>query len=108
MFKALSNPKRLELFCRLVQACGPQTCCCTSDELSLCVQRLAGQLQLAVSTISHHLRALQAAGLIDVARQGKFNAFKIHAAALAALVDLLGVEILQTQAPQRKHSRVSQ
>ena len=89
MFKALANPKRLQLFCLLVQACGADSCCCTDEEVSLCVARLARQLRLAVSTVSHHLRELQAAGLVDIARKGKFNAFRLHPPALGQLIEVL-------------------
>ncbi len=73
VFKALSNPKRLELFRRLLAICGPAGCCNTRDELSLCVDELGRELGLAKSTVSHHLKALSTAGLLRIERRGKFN-----------------------------------
>lgn len=73
IFKALSNPKRLELFRRLLEICGPAGCCNTQDELSLCVEQLGQELRLAKSTISHHMKALRNAGLVRIERRGKFN-----------------------------------
>ncbi len=90
MFRALSNPKRLALFQKLAGACGPGACCCTDQELSLGVDELARQLGLATSTISHHLKELRAAGLIRMARRGKFNEFQLDPGVLDALAGFLG------------------
>jgi ArsR family transcriptional regulator, arsenate/arsenite/antimonite-responsive transcriptional repressor len=73
IFKALSNPKRLELFHRLLTICGPDGCCSTRDELSLCVDELGRELGLAKSTVSHHLKVLRTAGLVRIERSGQFN-----------------------------------
>lgn len=67
-FKALSNPHRLQIFNILSSCCEPGTECEASD---YCVGDLAPRLEIAPSTLSHHLKELQQAGLINTRRQGK-------------------------------------
>ncbi len=85
VFGALSNPKRLKLLQRLVESCCVGGVCCTSENLALCIDKLAEELGLAKSTVSHHLKELREAGLIAVERSGKFNDFRIEGGALSAL-----------------------
>jgi ArsR family transcriptional regulator, arsenate/arsenite/antimonite-responsive transcriptional repressor len=70
VFKALSNPHRLRMYLRLASACGPG--CCDDAEKQSCVGDLGGELGLAQSTLSHHLKELHRAGLIQMDRHGKF------------------------------------
>jgi ArsR family transcriptional regulator, arsenate/arsenite/antimonite-responsive transcriptional repressor len=90
VFRALANPKRLELFRRLLALCGPDGCCCTRDELALTVDRLGSDLGLAKSTVSHHMKELRSAGLIQVARSGKFNVVSFDASILTSLSSFFG------------------
>ena len=89
VFGALSNPKRLRLLQRLVEGCCSGTGCCTSEDLTLCIDQLAEELGLAKSTVSHHVKELREAGLIGVERRGKFNDFRIEGGALVALTGFL-------------------
>lgn len=98
-FKALSNPKRLALFQRILDACAPDECCCTADELGVCIDELARQLDLAKSTISHHLKELRVSGLISVTRKGKFNEFRVNRDFLAMAASLLGGSCCGVSAP---------
>ena len=70
-FKALSNPHRLSLFKRLMSCCAPGTVCNTDEVSSYCVGELAEKLSISPSTVSHHLKELNRAGLINMERQGK-------------------------------------
>jgi ArsR family transcriptional regulator, arsenate/arsenite/antimonite-responsive transcriptional repressor len=70
VFKALSNPHRLRMYLRLASACEPG--CCDDAEKQSCVGDLGGELGLAQSTLSHHLKELHRAGLIQMDRHGKF------------------------------------
>lgn len=90
VFRALANPKRLELFRRLLALCGPDGCCCTRDELALTVDRLGLDLDLAKSTVSHHMKELRTAGLIRVTRNGKFNDVGFDASLLESLAGFFG------------------
>ncbi len=67
-FKALSNPHRLQIFNILSSCCEPGTEC---DARRYCVGDIAPRLDIAASTLSHHLKELQQAGLIDMQRRGK-------------------------------------
>ncbi|MCG7952013.1 MAG: metalloregulator ArsR/SmtB family transcription factor [Candidatus Thiodiazotropha endolucinida] len=71
MFKALGNPHRLLLFQRLSRCCQPGTRCDLEQAISFSVGQLGEGMQIAPSTLSHHLKALHYAGLIEMERQGK-------------------------------------
>ena len=70
-FKALGNPHRLALFQRLSSCCVPGTRCDTGEALRCCVGDLGEGLDIAPSTVSHHLKELHHAGLIAMQRKGK-------------------------------------
>ena len=70
-FKALSNPNRLQIFQRLVSCCTPGTLCSVDELNGLCVSELGEDLSVAPSTLSHHIKELQHAGLIKTQRRGK-------------------------------------
>jgi DNA-binding transcriptional ArsR family regulator len=71
-FKALSNPHRLALFRRLTTCCPPGTHCSSADEaVRYNVGQLGEGLDIAPSTLSHHLKELNRAGLVQMARKGK-------------------------------------
>ncbi len=72
MFKALSNPHRLKIFTRLAKCCGPGVACdLNSERMKECVGQLGRNLGIAPSTISHHIKELHRAGLIQMERRGK-------------------------------------
>jgi len=71
MFKALSNPHRLALFYRLQTCCEPGTRCSSEQAVRFCVGELGEGLDIAPSTLSHHLKELHRAGLVKMARSGK-------------------------------------
>lgn len=71
MFKALGNPHRLAIFQQLTQCCAPGTVCSLEDALGITVGEIGNQLDIAPSTVSHHLKALFSAGLIQTRRKGK-------------------------------------
>ena len=70
-FKALSNPHRLALFQRLMSCCAPGTICNNEEVTRFCVGELGEGLNIVASTLSHHLKELNRAGLIQMERQGK-------------------------------------
>jgi ArsR family transcriptional regulator len=74
-FRALAHPARLHLFRRLAACCGRPSgegCCGDEDDVRRCVGDLASDLELAPSTVSHHLKELRAAGLIRTERRGRW------------------------------------
>ena len=70
-FKALSNPHRLALFHRLTTCCSPGTRCSAEAAVRYNVGQLGEGLDIAASTLSHHLKELNRAGLVQMARKGK-------------------------------------
>jgi ArsR family transcriptional regulator len=84
MFKALGNHYRLEIFHRLTTCCQPGTCCDLSD-VGYYVGELGEGLEIAPSTLSHHLKELHRAGLIEMRRQGKQVKCWIEPAVLSRL-----------------------
>lgn len=71
MFGALGNPHRLALFQRLCTCCAPGTSCSLDEAVRVSVGDLGAELDIAPSTVSHHIKALRSAGLIQTARRGK-------------------------------------
>lgn len=59
--KALSDPRRYGIVSEIASASGALPCCAL---------KAAGAVSAA--TISHHIKSLEAAGLIEVVRDGKF------------------------------------
>lgn len=70
-FKALSNPNRLQIFSRLLRCCEPGAVCSDDNVRHFCVGELGDDLAIAPSTLSHHIKELQYAGLIKTKRNGK-------------------------------------
>jgi len=71
MFKALGNPHRLALFHRLTRCCPPGTACSTEQAVYASIGELGKGLDIAPSTLSHHLKELNRSGLIAMKRRGK-------------------------------------
>lgn len=63
--KALSDPRRLEILERI------------ASQKEMGCAALADQMPVSQATISHHLKELAAAGLIDVRREAKFGYFRM-------------------------------
>ena len=83
VFKALADPARVRIVNLLA----------TSGE-SVCVCDLIEPLGLAQPTVSHHLKKLTEAGLLEREQRGKWAYFSLKRDAvetLAAVVDMKGV-----------------
>ncbi len=71
IFKALSNPHRLRVFRQLAGCCPPGTACPVEDAIRYTVGALGKPLEIAPSTLSHHLKELHRAELVRMERRGK-------------------------------------
>ncbi len=70
IFKALADPNRLAIL-QLIRDQGAR--CRPSDgEHGSCVTDIAERFDLALSTVSHHLKELKNAGLILCTKQGQW------------------------------------
>ncbi len=73
MFKALANAHRVRMLQRLLAACGGRTTRVAGDGATsyCCATQAGADLGLAPSTVSHHLKELRQAGLVNVERRGR-------------------------------------
>lgn len=101
IFKALSNPHRLDLFQRLMSCCAPGTLCNASDDLRFCVGDLGEGLDIAPSTLSHHIKELHRAGLVNMERRGKNVECWVDPDILIQLSEFFSPTTKQTTNPER-------
>ncbi len=87
MFKALGDPIRLRMLSLIASHQGGEVCVC---ELA------GGRFAVTGPTISHHLKVLREAGLIDGERRGTWIYYRVLPDALGALA-----AVLQTELPDR-------
>jgi ArsR family transcriptional regulator len=78
LFKALADPARVRIVNLLA----------TSDE-PVCVCNLIEPLGLAQPTVSHHLKKLLDAGLLDREQRGRWAYFSLRRDALETLADVV-------------------
>jgi len=83
--RALANPNRLAIFERIHD----DGLCCRTDHKGNTVCAIADDFHLALSTVSHHLKELRAAGLITCERRGQQIVCAINHAALERVLGLL-------------------
>lgn len=93
-FRALGQPHRLTivraLLSRALECCsGDRAADCTLDPASCKVGELADLVDVAPSTVSHHLKELEAAGVIERARDGRHLYCRVDEALLAELASFL-------------------
>jgi ArsR family transcriptional regulator, arsenate/arsenite/antimonite-responsive transcriptional repressor len=79
MFKALGDPVRLRLLSMIASAGGGEVCVCD----------LTGAFALTGPTISHHLKVLREAGLVDSDRRGTWVYYRLVPGALAVMAGLV-------------------
>ncbi len=80
-FKALGDPVRLRLLSLIAARGGGEVCVC----------ELTDAFTVSGPTISHHLRVLREAGLIDCQRRGTWVYYWVLPQRLTALSQLLAV-----------------
>ena len=83
MFKALGDPIRLRLLSRITSAPDGEICVCdiTGDDFDV-----------SGPTISHHLKTLREAGLVDAERRATWVYYRARPALLRQLAALLTVD----------------
>ena len=70
IFKALSDENRLAIFELIRKCCGD--CCSVSEkDIDNTVTEIARHFSLSLSTVSHHLKELRNAGLIECRKNGR-------------------------------------
>lgn len=76
--KALADPRRHEIL-KQIATCDRATGC----------QALREQQEISAATLSHHLKELEHAGLVDIVREGKFAKVTVNRKVLNGYVDYL-------------------
>jgi ArsR family transcriptional regulator len=80
IFKALADPARVKIVNLLARSDGP-----------VCACEFMPALGLAQATVSHHLKKLTDAGLLEREQRGKWAFFSLDAEALARLETLVRI-----------------
>ncbi|MBB4751867.1 ArsR/SmtB family transcription factor [Actinoplanes lobatus] len=81
-FKALGDPVRLQLMSMIASAPGGEVCVCD----------LTPAFELSGPTISHHLKTLREAGLVDAERRGSWVYYRPRPGIMRQLATLLTVD----------------
>jgi ArsR family transcriptional regulator, arsenate/arsenite/antimonite-responsive transcriptional repressor len=82
MFKALSDPVRLRLLSMIASHPGGEACVC----------EISATFDVSQPTISHHLKLLRSAGLLDCERRGTWVYYWVLPSALQQLSSVLHVD----------------
>lgn len=94
--KALADPRRFEIF-KVIAGVREMSC-----------GAIAERFPIGQSTVSHHLKVLAHAGLVDVRREGQHGYFLARAEVLDAYIEVLRERLVvsgshrPTSAPTRK------
>ena len=80
LLKALADPVRLRLLSLVASHAEGEACVCDLQEA----------FELSQPTISHHLKVLHEAGLIDRTKRGVWVFYRVRPSALGDLATLLG------------------
>jgi ArsR family transcriptional regulator len=80
LLKALAEPVRLRLMSLIASHPGGEACVCDLNEA----------FELSQPTISHHLKVLHEAGLLDRQKRGVWVYYRVRTQALASLGTLIG------------------
>ncbi|BBX63868.1 transcriptional regulator [Mycobacterium saskatchewanense] len=81
MFKALGDPVRLRLLSLVASHPGGEACVC----------EISATFDVSQPTISHHLKLLRSAGLLDCERRGTWVYYRVIPSALQQLSAVLHV-----------------
>ncbi len=103
IFKALSNEQRLKIFMMLYKNCcvpegsrvmaefhiKGETCCAVKGGMEKAFTKICDCMKLSRSTISHHFKELQNAGLITCEREGQLFRCRVNKDVVKTIKDFL-------------------
>ncbi len=103
IFKALSNEQRLKIFLMIYKDCcdigdsigkseirlGDDSCCGVTKSIERAFSKVCDCMNLSRSTISHHFKELQNAGLITCEREGQTFRCTVNEDAVNSIKDFL-------------------
>ena len=104
IFKALSNEQRLKIFMMIYRDCcgikgskdgtemklRDESCCGVTGGIEKAFTKICDCMSLSRSTISHHFKELQNAGLITCEREGQTFRCHINEKTINSIRDFLG------------------
>jgi ArsR family transcriptional regulator len=79
VFKALADPVRLQLFSLIASHDGGQACVCD----------ISPAVDVSQPTVSHHLKVLRTAGLLESERRGSWMHYRVVPDALDAVAAIV-------------------
>ncbi len=79
VFKALADPVRLQLFSLIASHEGGQACVCD----------ILPAVDVSQPTVSHHLKVLRTAGLLESERRGSWVHYRVVPDALGVVADIV-------------------
>jgi ArsR family transcriptional regulator len=82
--KALADPVRLRLVSLIAASAGGEACVCDLNDA----------FELTQATISHHLKVLHSAGVLDRDKRGVWVYYAVRRSALEAVATLFGTDVL--------------
>jgi ArsR family transcriptional regulator, arsenate/arsenite/antimonite-responsive transcriptional repressor len=83
-FKALGDPTRVRLVSMIAATPGGEACIC----------ELTAPVALSQPTVSHHMKVLVEAGLVEREQRGKWAYYRVVGAALQALSSALAPQLV--------------
>jgi ArsR family transcriptional regulator len=102
IFKALSNEQRLKIFLMIQEGCCAtdgkghsefrienKTCCPVAGVIEKAFTKVCDCMKLSRSTVSHHFKELQNAGLITCERDGQMFRCKVNEESVNAIKNFL-------------------
>ncbi len=81
--KALSDPRRYEIVKQL-RECGRALAC----------ETVRGCMKISAATLSHHMKELEMAGLVEVVREGKFASYVLRRDVIEAFLRRLRADLI--------------
>ena len=102
IFKALSNEQRFKIFIMIYKGCCStggkggaefrienKTCCPVAGVIEKAFTKVCDCMNLSRSTVSHHFKELQNAGLITCERSGQMYRCKVNEETVNSIKDFL-------------------
>ena len=103
IFKALSNEQRLKIFMMIYKQCCAseeskghsefyiknKSCCPGKEGIEKAFSKICDCMKLSKSTISHHFKELQNAGLISCEREGQMFRCRVNQETVSLIKEFL-------------------